>query len=184
MSKGPEEASKGKKEMVEEEKAQGTQWEQEEEGERGEQGQQEEREAQEVQEAQGEQGEQGAQGVQGAQGEQGEQGAQGVQGRDDRVGKPQESQSLFPESLKEEDIWKAIGLDEGFDEDSLEFRPRLISVVSPSLSTTSPPSEVSSPSWIAEEPLKEPPPRTEGSPSASSSSSSHKSSVGLLLPPS
>jgi hypothetical protein len=168
-SKKPDKASKGK-EMVEAEKAQKMQREQGEELEQ--EGQEEEVEEEEKEEE--------AKEEQGAQEEQEGQGAQGVQGWDDREGQPQESQNLFPESLNEEDIWKAIGPSEGFDEDSPEFRPRLISVVSPSLSTMSPPSKVSSPSWGEEEPL--PLPHREGSPPASSSGSSHKSSVGLLPP--
>ncbi|NP_001074731.1 glutamate-rich protein 6 [Mus musculus] len=161
-SKKPDKASKGK-EMVEAEKAQKMQREQGEELEQ--EGQEEEVEEEEKEEE--------AKEEQGAQEEQEGQGAQGVQGWDDREGQPQESQNLFPESLNEEDIWKAIGPSEGFDEDSPEFRPRLISVVSPSLSTMSPPSKVSSPSWGEEEPL--PLPHREGSPPASSSGSSHKS---------
>lgn len=90
----------------------------------------------------------------------------------------QSSLSEFPELLMDDDIWKAVDLSGVFDEDSGELRPRLTSVSSPSLSSTSPPSPLSSPSWSKEE---LPPPRSDGS-RVSSSISVHKSSVGLLLP--
>ncbi|XP_052036926.1 glutamate-rich protein 6 [Apodemus sylvaticus] len=148
-SKAPHEASKSKEELVQEEKAQeelGDEGGEEEEGEEWEEEEEEE--------------------------EQEELGAPGLLGKSDGEGKQQES----PESLKEDEFWKAFDLSVGFDEDSLEFRPRLISVVSPSLSSTPPPSKVSSPSWSEEEPLPLPlPRRSEGSPSASSSASSRKS---------
>ncbi|XP_032754255.1 glutamate-rich protein 6 [Rattus rattus] len=83
----------------------------------------------------------------------------------------QSSLSEFPELLMDDDIWKAVDLSGVFDEDSGELRPRLTSVSSPSLSSTSPPSPLSSPSWSEEE---LPPPRSDGS-RVSSSISVHKS---------
>ncbi|XP_052587280.1 glutamate-rich protein 6 isoform X2 [Peromyscus californicus insignis] len=111
-----------------------------------------------------------AEGVEGAQGAQGEPGKQEEQGREEvAASQQQDNFDPFAELLDDGDLWKTMDFSEGLFDDDLElFRPRLTSVVTPSLSATTRTSELSSPTWSEEE--LQP---GEGSP-ASSKASSHK----------
>ncbi|OBS77804.1 hypothetical protein A6R68_19807 [Neotoma lepida] len=88
----------------------------------------------------------------------------------------QDNPNQFPE-FDEGDLWKAMDVLEDFvDEDWLLYRPRLTSVVTPSLSATPPPSEVSSLTWSEEKEEEEEEEQLQtglGS-SASSTAQSHK----------
>ncbi|XP_051012857.1 glutamate-rich protein 6 [Acomys russatus] len=95
-------------------------------------------------------------------------GAEGTQRGEEGLSEDQENLDPFSELLDEEGLWKAMNISEGLEP---KFRPRLTSVRSPSLSTTPPPSELSSPLWCDEGPVL----TSEASPSPSSSASSHKS---------
>ncbi|CAH6779091.1 Erich6 [Phodopus roborovskii] len=80
--------------------------------------------------------------------------AAGALGREEVESSQQGIPDQFPELLEDEDLWKVMNFTERFyydDDENLEFRPRLTSVVTPSLSATAPHSQPSSLSWSLEE---------------------------------
>ncbi|KAM7331226.1 hypothetical protein ACRRTK_010415 [Alexandromys fortis] len=96
--------------------------------------------------------------------------AEGAQGREEVASHQQDN----PDQLVDyDDLWKTMDNREGLSDNDDEFRPRLTSVVTPSLSSTPPPSDLTSPTWSEEE-LQQP---SEGSSASSSSrggASSHR----------
>ncbi|KAH0509124.1 Glutamate-rich protein 6 [Microtus ochrogaster] len=104
--------------------------------------------------------------------------AEGTQGREEVASHQQDN----PDQLVDgNDLWKTMDNREGLsdkDDEGLEFRPRLTSVVTPSLSSTPPPSRLTSPTWSEEE-LQQP----SGGSSAPSSSSGGASSHRKKVPP-
>nr|XP_048280884.1 glutamate-rich protein 6 [Myodes glareolus] len=98
--------------------------------------------------------------------------AEGTQGREEVASHQQENPDQIPSLMDDDDLWKVTDNREGLSEDEdFLFRPRLTSVVTPSLSATPSTSHLSSPTWSVES--HQP---TEGSPASSSSAaSSHRS---------
>ncbi|KAK7809767.1 hypothetical protein U0070_002556 [Myodes glareolus] len=97
--------------------------------------------------------------------------AEGTQGREEVASHQQENPDQIPSLMDDDDLWKVTDNREGLSEDEdFLFRPRLTSVVTPSLSATPSTSHLSSPTWSVES--HQP---TEGSPASSSSAaSSHR----------
>nr|XP_021503307.1 glutamate-rich protein 6 [Meriones unguiculatus] len=97
---------------------------------------------------------------------------EGAKGAEKEADQPQKILDPFFELLASEEFWMTMDLTEDdYEEDPYaDFRPRLISVRTPSPSITPPPSERSSATWSDEDRLS-----VEGSFPASSSASSHKS---------
>lgn len=104
--------------------------------------------------------------------------ADGAQGREEVASHQQENPDQITSLMNDDDLWKVTDNREDLsDYEDFLFRPRLTSVVTPSLSATPPTSHLSSPTWSVES--HQP---TEGSPASSSSAaSSHKSSSGFRL---
>ncbi|XP_038202970.1 glutamate-rich protein 6 [Arvicola amphibius] len=101
--------------------------------------------------------------------------AEGAQGKEEVASPQQDNPDQLRPSLDDDELWKAIDTGEALsdNEEDLEFRPRLTSVVTPSLSATPTSSHLSSPTWSVEEPQQ---PSESSSPASSSASSqSHRS---------
>ncbi|XP_075806801.1 glutamate-rich protein 6 [Microtus pennsylvanicus] len=101
--------------------------------------------------------------------------AEEPQGREEVASHQQDN----PDQLvDDDDLWKTMdnreGLFDNDDDEDLEFRPRLISVVTPSLSSTLPSSHLTSSTWSEEE-LQQPDEGSSAPRSSSSGASSHRS---------